>query len=73
MWCEWLGQDQREWRGQVEHVASGKTGYFRDWAALFSFIQETLDMLEPNGLPVDPAHNADQNKLNQNGDTHENP
>lgn len=34
VWAEELGDDQWEWRGQVRHVISGETRYFRDWAAL---------------------------------------
>ena len=44
IWREHLGEGSSEWRGKVEHVLSGQTRYFRDWAALIAALQE---MLEP--------------------------
>ncbi len=29
-----------EWRGRVEHIASGRVIYFRDWQALIAFVQQ---------------------------------
>ncbi len=42
-----MGENQKEWRGQVEYVMSGKVSYFRDWPTLVAFLQETLAVLEP--------------------------
>jgi len=30
LWLEELGDGRAEWRGQVQHVLSGETHYFRD-------------------------------------------
>lgn len=46
IWSESLGQGQAEWRGQVRHVTSGQTRYFREWPKLLAFLQETLPILE---------------------------
>jgi hypothetical protein len=37
-----MGDDQTEWRGEVRHVASGETRYFRDWATLITFLLTML-------------------------------
>jgi hypothetical protein len=41
-WSEALGEGQTEWRGQVQHVTSGETRYFREWSKLVAFLQESL-------------------------------
>ncbi len=41
LWREQLN-DHGEWRGKVQHVTSGETRYFRDWAALILALQEML-------------------------------
>jgi hypothetical protein len=51
MWHEKLADDRLEWRGQVQHVASGKARYFRDWPTLVTFLQETLNNL-PDERPA---------------------
>ena len=33
--------NQREWRGQVEHVISGDSQYFRHWATLIAFLKKS--------------------------------
>jgi hypothetical protein len=43
LWLEDLGEGRSEWRGKVEHVLSGQTRYFRDWATLITFLQEMLE------------------------------
>jgi hypothetical protein len=43
LWLEDLGDGRSEWRGKVEHVLSGQTCYFRDWATLVSAFQEMLE------------------------------
>lgn len=42
LWLEDLGHGQSEWRGQVQHVLSGESRYFRDWPSLLAFLQEML-------------------------------
>jgi len=42
LWSEALGDGQAEWRGQVRHVASGETRYFRDWTSLAALCLEML-------------------------------
>ena len=34
LWEEEISAGQSEWRGQVQHVLSGRTRYFRDWSTL---------------------------------------
>jgi len=42
LWSEALGDGRAEWRGQVRHVASGETRYFRDWTSLAALFLEML-------------------------------
>ena len=42
VWAEELGDGQWEWRGQVQHVKSGETRYFRDWSTLITFLEAAL-------------------------------
>ena len=48
LWPEALGDGQAEWRGQVRHLASGETRYFREWPALIAFLQDVLPELTDN-------------------------
>ena len=34
LWPEDLDDGQTEWRGQVRHLSSGESRYFREWPAL---------------------------------------
>ncbi len=43
VWQEDLGDNQREWRGRVQHVSSQDAVYFRDWAALAEFVRATVE------------------------------
>ena len=43
LWHEDLGEDRNEWRGKVQHVATGEARYFRDWSALIACLQEMLN------------------------------
>jgi hypothetical protein len=36
LWAEDLGDGRAEWRGQVQHVISGETHYFREWPTLIA-------------------------------------
>jgi hypothetical protein len=40
LWLEELADGGSEWRGRVQHVLSGETRYFREWAALAAFLQD---------------------------------
>jgi len=46
MWPEALGDGQVEWRGQVRHLVSGETRYFREWPVLVAFVQAMLPDLD---------------------------
>lgn len=51
VWAEELGDDQIEWRGQVQHVLSGEMRYFRTWTTLVEYVVATLARLEGNEGP----------------------
>lgn len=42
LWSEALGDGQYEWRGQVQHVLSGESRYFREWTVLVAYLQTML-------------------------------
>jgi hypothetical protein len=42
LWPEDLDEGQVEWRGQVQHALSGRSGYFRDWPTMVDLLQEIL-------------------------------
>ena len=42
LWLEDLGDGRAEWRGQVQHVLSGETRYFRDWSTLIALLRAML-------------------------------
>ena len=46
MWREDLGAGCSEWRGKVQHLASGEAYYFRDWQTLIVRLQEMLKIGE---------------------------
>lgn len=43
VWTEPLGHSQSELRGEVRHVLSGETRYFREWAALIVYVTTKLE------------------------------
>jgi hypothetical protein len=45
IWPEEIGEGRVEWRGKVHRVVSGETLYFRDWATMLAFLQETMEPL----------------------------
>ena len=53
VWSEEVGEAQTEWRGRVQHVATGETRYFRTWEALVQFLNEQLGAIAAN-LPQPP-------------------
>ena len=42
MWPEPVDDDQVEWRGKIDHVASGEGYAFRDWSRLIVCIEKML-------------------------------
>ena len=42
LWQEELGSGEVEWRGRVQHVASGEVRYFRKWPTLIAFLTSVL-------------------------------
>ncbi len=42
LWLEDLGDGEVEYRGQAQHVLSGETRFFRDWATLAAFVAERV-------------------------------
>ena len=42
LWLEEIEQGHTEWRGQLLHVPSGETRYFRDWQALIAHLLAQL-------------------------------
>ena len=50
LWQEDLGHGRVEWRGQMQHVLSGQTHYFRDWATLAEVMAAMLPGLEGSDL-----------------------
>ena len=52
LWLEELGEGRAEWRGQLRHVTSGQTYYFRSWQELATQMMKLLSDLEP---PTDQA------------------
>ena len=49
LWQEALGEGRTEWRGQLCHVLSGQTTYFRSWHTLVTQMMKLLTDLEPPG------------------------
>jgi hypothetical protein len=41
-WQEDLGDGRTEWRGQLQHVLSGETHYFRERLTLIALLQAML-------------------------------
>ena len=42
LWTEKLGEEDIEWRGQVQHVMSRESYYFRDWETLLALLEKIL-------------------------------
>jgi hypothetical protein len=56
IWYEDLGGNQREVRGKIQDVKSGKIGYFRDW---YSLVEALQALLEPVGPVIQEGPSAD--------------
>jgi hypothetical protein len=46
-WQEDLGQGVTEWRGQLRHVSTGETHYFRDWQTFLTLLLTQLAEPKP--------------------------
>jgi hypothetical protein len=53
VWQEELGDGQTEWRGQVQHVLSEETRYFREWAGLVDFLLATLSKVAGDDISTE--------------------
>ena len=42
VWTEPLSHNQAELRGEVRHVLTGETRYFREWPALIAYVTGRL-------------------------------
>jgi hypothetical protein len=42
VWTEAVGDSQTEWRGKVQHIATGEARYFRSWQALVEFLERRM-------------------------------
>lgn len=47
VWPEELAEDQREWRGKVQHINSGEAFYFRKWSELTAHMIAWLELDDP--------------------------
>jgi hypothetical protein len=43
LWNEQLSREHSEWRGQVRHVMSEESCFFRDWETLVHFLTRVRD------------------------------
>jgi hypothetical protein len=55
LWVENLGDGRTEWRGQVQHVISGETRYFREWPTLIAWLVAMLPDPESHSGADAPA------------------
>lgn len=53
VWAEPLGNGQTELRGQVRHVLSGETRYFREWPDLIAYLSEQMALGQMNRQLID--------------------
>jgi hypothetical protein len=53
IWPEEVGDNQIEWRGQAQHISSGRTCYFRDWQSVTLFMEKSLSGHAPVPQPED--------------------
>lgn len=52
--------DNPQWRGQIEHVGSGKTAYFQVPTALLEFLTEHIQGLGKQGFGEGKASNQSE-------------
>ncbi|HEU5098264.1 MAG TPA: hypothetical protein VFU22_04565, partial [Roseiflexaceae bacterium] len=54
LWLENLGDGRAEWRGQLQHVLSGETHYFREWETLLALLLAMLPPAQADSAPDVP-------------------
>ncbi len=42
IWMEERPDGKKEWRGKAQHVLRGDVKYFRDWATLVAYLEQSL-------------------------------
>ncbi len=42
IWLEEPAEGQANWRGRAQYLVTGEVTYFREWAALVTFLQQML-------------------------------
>ena len=42
LWREPLGNDRSEWRGEIKHLTTGETRYFRRWEEIVELLPAML-------------------------------
>ena len=52
LWIENLGDGRAEWRGQLQHVLSGETRYFREWPTVLTLLRAMLPPAEADSAAV---------------------
>ena len=58
VWREELAENQHEWRGKVQHVASGEAFYFRTWPDLITHLLKHSRQQEMTIMPTSINTNA---------------
>ena len=48
LWQESLGNERREWRGEIKNLSTQETRYFRMWEEIAVFIPQMLPDDEEN-------------------------
>lgn len=51
VWDEALGEGEAEWRGRVQEVSSGETGFFQGWTGLVATLTRLLEIPRPGDRP----------------------
>lgn len=62
IWREDLADGHIEIRGQVSHVPTGKSYFFRNWQALENSLENILNQLESEGPDQSPPPFQSQNE-----------
>ena len=66
LWKESLDRTHVEWRGKIQHVASGQVAYFRDWSKVMDFIGATLpDLPQSNRVAEEKPSGADRRRTSR--------
>ena len=53
VWEEEIGDGRREVRGQLKHILTGETAYFREWPNLLLLLQRRLEVTQVSDNAVD--------------------